>query len=95
MNSKGLLKTISIKISGKVQGVYYRQSTVQKAKELKIFGNVSNQKDGTVLIIVTGNEDQLSQLIEWCKKGSPRAEVAGVIVSEIGTILFEKFSIIH
>lgn len=90
-----MLKTISIIVSGKVQGVYYRQSTVRKAKKLKIFGYVSNQMDGTVLIIATGNDDQLNQLIEWCKKGSPRAMVAGVIVTEIETIYFEKFSIVQ
>ncbi|MBS1761204.1 MAG: acylphosphatase [Bacteroidetes bacterium] len=89
------MKTISIVVSGKVQGVFYRQSTVQKAKELSISGNVSNQKDGTVLIIATGDDPQLNQLIEWCKKGSPRAMVAGVNVTEVETILFEKFSIVH
>ncbi len=95
MNFKKLIKTISIVVSGKVQGVFYRQSTVQKAKELSISGNVSNQKDGNVLIIATGDDLQLNQLIEWCKKGSPRAMVAGVNVTEVETILFEKFSIVH
>jgi acylphosphatase len=90
-----MLKTVSITVSGKVQGVFYRQSTKEKAKELDIKGEVKNLPDETVYIIATGTAEQTEQLIEWCWQGPPRAIVANVIVEEMTLKLFEKFSIVH
>jgi acylphosphatase len=88
-----MLKTVSIIVAGKVQGVYYRHSTKEKARELNITGEVRNMDDDTVSIIATGTTEQLDQLIEWCKQGPPRARVITVAVDEIQTALFDKFSI--
>lgn len=90
-----MLQTLSITVSGKVQGVYYRQHTKEKAIELGITGKVKNLRDGTVHIIATGIWEQLEILIEWCKKGPPRAIVTGVEVSEIALQPFEHFSIVR
>ena len=87
------MQTISITVTGKVQGVFYRQSTREKAIELGLTGKVRNLKDGGVNIIVTGEKEKLDQLIEWCKKGPPRAEVAGMEVSNIELKTFVHFSI--
>ncbi|HEY1202655.1 MAG TPA: acylphosphatase, partial [Niastella sp.] len=64
-----MLLTISITVSGLVQGVYYRQSTKEKALELGISGVVKNLPNGDVHILATGTNDQLGQLVEWCKVG--------------------------
>jgi len=89
------MKSISITVSGKVQGVFYRQSTKEKASELGITGQVSNLENGNVLIIATGPDQQLQQLIEWCKEGPRRAEVRSVDIQEIPLRIFEKFSILR
>jgi acylphosphatase len=86
-------KTISIEVSGKVQGVYYRQSTLRYAIENSITGTVTNQSTGSVLIIATGTNEQLNSLIEWCKKGPPKAVVTNVVVKEQAFQLFNTFSI--
>jgi len=86
------MQTISITVSGRVQGVFYRQSTREKARELGISGNVKNLADGTVYIIATGTRDQLDQLIEWCKKGPPKAVVSAV---ETKDLPFHEFSGFH
>lgn len=88
-----MLQTFSIIVSGKVQGVFYRQSTKEKADSLGIKGEVKNMPDDTVHIIATGNEDQINQLIEWCKQGPPRARVTNVVVEEITLKEFNKFTI--
>lgn len=88
-----MLKTFSIIVSGKVQGVFYRQSTKEKADSLGIKGEVKNMPDDTVHIMATGNEDQINQLIEWCKQGPPRARVTNVVVEEITLKEFNKFTI--
>ena len=90
-----MLKTVSIIVSGKVQGVYYRQSTKEKARELTITGEVRNMPDDTVRIIATGSAEQVEQLIDWCKQGPSRAKVADVVVKEVTLQEFEKFNIVR
>jgi acylphosphatase len=90
-----MLQTISITVSGKVQGVYFRQHTKEKAIEMGITGQVRNLRDGTVYIIATGTKTQLDELIDWCKKGPPRALVTGVAINELPLKEFEHFSIVR
>lgn len=88
-----MLRTVSIIVKGKVQGVYYRQSTKEKATSLGIKGEVKNRPDDTVHIIATGTSEQIDQLVEWCRQGPPRARVMDVMMEEIPLQTFEKFSI--
>ena len=86
-------ETISITVSGKVQGVYYRQSTKEKAQELGITGIVRNLPNGGVHIVASGTADQLNKLIAWCKQGPPRAVVNEVQVEEIEPTGFIGFTV--
>lgn len=86
-------QTISITVSGMVQGVYYRQSTKEKAVELGISGMVKNLPDGKVHILATGMADQLDQLVEWCKHGPPHAKVTDVDVKPVHRQVFMGFAI--
>lgn len=88
-----MMKTVSIIVSGKVQGVWYRQSTKEKATELGVTGNVRNQPDGSVAIVATGLLNQLDQFIEWCHQGPPRAQVTHVEVTELPHQSFDRFMI--
>jgi acylphosphatase len=90
-----MLKTVSIIVSGKVQGVFYRHSTREMAKALGLKGQVKNMPDETVNIIATGTAEQIEQMIEWCKQGPARAKVTGVLVEEMTLKLFEKFIIVR
>jgi acylphosphatase len=90
-----MLKTVSIIVSGKVQGVFYRQGTKEKAIASGIKGEVSNMRDETVHIVATGTAEQLEQLIEWCRHGPSRAKVTNVIVEEMSLKLFDKFNIVR
>ena len=87
------MKTISITVSGKVQGVFYRQNTKEKADELGIKGLVKNLPDETVYIIATGTEQQLEKLREWCRVGSRRSVVTGIDVKELPLQEFRSFII--
>ena len=83
----------TILVSGKVQGVFYRASTVEKATELGIKGFAQNLSDGSVLIEAEGNEASLQKLIEWCKKGPSRAVVSNVEVVEGELKNYLEFSV--
>jgi acylphosphatase len=90
-----MLQTISIKVTGKVQGVFYRQSTKETAIKSGITGEVKNMPDGSVHIVATGNEEQLKDLIEWCRTGPKRAVVTDVITEEIPLRSFPSFTIVR
>ena len=89
------MKTIRIKVSGRVQGVFYRQGAQEIAYELHLKGTVRNCDDDTVEIVATGNDDQLNKLIAWCRKGPPRARVTDVSAQELPLQQFNYFSIIR
>ena len=88
-----MLQTISITVSGKVQGVFYRQFTKEAAMNLGITGRVMNQPDGNVHVLATGTKEQLDKLIAWCRQGPPKAIVTGIKVQDIPLQSFDKFSI--
>lgn len=73
------MKTIKITVTGKVQGVFFRQSCVTKAKELFITGYVRNLSDGNVNIVAQGDEQALHSLLSWCHKGPKKAKVERVL----------------
>lgn len=87
------MKHYNITISGKVQGVFYRDSTKNKAQELGVKGWVRNEPNGTVYMEAEGGRDALDKLIDWCKQGPPRAKVENVHY-EVGEVEgFEKFEV--
>ena len=62
-------------ISGKVQGVYFRASTQQKAKQLNITGHAKNLSDGTVEVIAIGERNNIQKLLSWLHQGPSLAKV--------------------
>lgn len=87
------MTTLSLHITGKVQGVYYRQSTRKKALSLGLSGYVQNLPDGSVYIRVTGMRSQLDELIDWCRTGPPAAVVKELVVTELAPEVFDGFEI--
>lgn len=67
-------------IYGRVQGVRYRASACEKARELGVTGWVRNESDGSVLAEVEGPAEQVEAFLAWCRQGPPRAEVKAVQV---------------
>jgi acylphosphatase len=64
------MSTAKLKIQGRVQGVFYRESTRRKAQELGISGWVRNAKDGSVEAQLTGTEEAVNKMmnnveVEW------------------------------
>ena len=70
-----MTKHYTIRISGKVQGVFFRIQTKEKADKLELRGVVQNNSDGSVTIEVEGEEDRVQELVSWCKEGPAHAQV--------------------
>lgn len=67
-------------ISGRVQGVFFRAYTRDKAGELGLSGWVRNLRDGRVEAVFEGDKDRVEEMIKWCHQGSPYARVENVEV---------------
>lgn len=85
---------VHLKISGRVQGVYYRASTLQEAEKLGLTGWVMNCPDGAVEAVAEGAKHKLEELIAWCRQGPDGARVTNVDVRwETAQNNFHRFSI--
>lgn len=86
---------VHIFVSGKVQGVYFRQNTSLKAQELGIVGWVRNLSDGRVESVMEGLEVNIDKMISWCKSGPKDALVTDVkIMNEEYKKEFSTFDIV-
>ncbi|HVG17227.1 MAG TPA: acylphosphatase [Chitinophagaceae bacterium] len=87
------MKTFHLIASGKVQGVFYRDSAKATAQALDLNGWVKNCKNGDVEILVSGPEREVSQFIEWCKAGPANASVTGLTINEVDPVPLSRFEI--
>lgn len=71
-------KRIRLVIEGRVQGVWFRDSTRTEAQRLGVTGWVRNRRDGTVEVLAEGPEDRVNQLVRWCHEGPSHARVSRV-----------------
>jgi acylphosphatase len=69
-------------VSGRVQGVFFRDTTRQRAEVAGVAGWVRNTPDGTVEAVFEGEPGAVDELVEFCRRGPGRAEVAGIEVEE-------------
>ncbi len=86
-------KHFKIQVFGRVQGVWFRDSTEKKAQELGVFGWVRNESDGSVLIVAEGEENALNDFIDWCDEGPEMAKVESVEITEGKVEDFHDFQI--
>lgn len=68
----------TLRIHGKVQGVFFRESSRAEAMRLGLTGWVRNHSDGTVEAVAEGAPDALEDFIRWCHRGPPSARVSHV-----------------
>ena len=82
-----------IKITGSVQGVFYRVTAAQRAKDLNLTGWIMNEEDRSVVASVQGEEDKVNEFIQWCWQGPPMAQVTNIDVEECVVDSFKRFEI--
>lgn len=76
------MKRRIIRVSGRVQGVFYRASAKTEADRLGIAGIVRNEPDGSVHIDAEGTDAALAEFMQWCKKGPSQAKVLTFVTEE-------------
>ena len=89
------IKSVQLKVIGRVQGVGFRFYAVMKAKEFHISGYVRNMPDDSVFIEAEGKEEDLDQFILWCEKGPVSARIDKLDITPGITKNYNSFSIYH
>ena len=70
-------------VRGRVQGVWFRASTAERAVVLGLRGSAENLRDGSVLVLAAGDAAALERLVEWLHRGPPLARVDAVEVEAV------------
>jgi acylphosphatase len=87
---------IRIFVTGKVQGVFFRQALKVMAKKNNVYGWVKNLKDGRVEAVLEGDEEKVNRLVEWSHGGPANARVVDVEIRNekfIGE--FSQFDVLY
>ncbi|GAA5189022.1 acylphosphatase [Ferrimonas gelatinilytica] len=89
------MKSVLARVSGKVQGVWFRASTLEQAQRLGVTGYVRNLDDGRVEILAQGGDNAVEALIDWARSGPSSASVSELLADEYdGEDLYLDFEIL-
>lgn len=72
------MKSVTVRIRGRVQGVWYRRWTEESARSVSLSGWVRNRRDGSVEALFSGPNDVVDRMIDLCRAGPPLARVTSV-----------------
>ena len=89
------MKCVHIIVSGRVQGVFFRDNTRRKARELVLSGYAKNLPDGKVEVVVEGDESKINELIEFIRKCPGNSQVTDIKIKHKELENFHDFDIIH
>ncbi|HEX2612444.1 MAG TPA: acylphosphatase [Fibrobacteria bacterium] len=78
-----MTRRVSLTITGRVQGVFYRRDAAREATRLGLAGFVRNQDDGSVCAEAEGSPETVGAFIRWCRRGPENARVEDVRVEEM------------
>jgi acylphosphatase len=76
------MRRVELRVTGRVQGVFYRRETHREARKLGLAGFVRNEDDGSVHVEAEGEPGAVGALIRWCRRGPANARVENVSVTE-------------
>jgi acylphosphatase len=76
------IETYYVRVKGMVQGVGFRHATLRRAHALGVRGWVTNLEDGSVEAMIQGPANQVDLMLEWLRRGPPRARVTDLVSEE-------------
>lgn len=88
------VKHINIKVTGKVQGVFFRASTKAVADQMGVKGLVKNEKDGSVYIEAEADKTTLEMFVEWCNEGPDKSNVENITVVDGELKNYRNFEVV-
>jgi acylphosphatase len=89
------MRTVRVRISGRVQGVFFRASCADLARDLALDGWVRNRPDGDLEAVFQGSDEAVERIVSWCRTGPPSARVNTVEVSDEPVFEGDGFRVVH
>jgi len=87
MTGAGPSRAVRVRVTGRVQGVWFRAWTQEQARDQGLSGWVRNCRDGSVEAVFAGPRDAVDRMVVLCRRGPPLAKVAGVeVFDEAGPV---------
>ncbi|MEO8476318.1 MAG: acylphosphatase [Actinomycetota bacterium] len=86
-------RRVHVIASGRVQGVFYRATCIERARALGLGGWVRNLVDGRVEAAFEGPPDDVEAIVAWCRQGPPRATVTALVLEEESPLGEESFRV--
>jgi acylphosphatase len=86
-------KAVSVRVTGRVQGVGFRWYAVEEAERLGVRGWIRNEPDESVAGHFEGSDDAVDALVAWCRHGPPHASVRHVAVTEARPSGADEFAV--
>jgi acylphosphatase len=87
------MRAVRVRISGRVQGVFFRVTCARLADELGLSGWVRNRPDGDLEAVFQGPDHAVEDMLAWCREGPPHAQVDAVDVRAERPVPQSGFSI--
>jgi acylphosphatase len=84
---------VDVVVTGRVQGVFFRASLRDEARDRDVSGWVSNEPDGSVAAHLEGSPDAVRALVEWCRHGPSGADVDQIVATEAPATGLSGFSV--
>lgn len=76
------MKTVRVRVHGRVQGVWYRGTAAGEAERLGLHGWVRNRSDGSVELLLQGDAARVEEMLAWCRVGPPVGNVTRLDVDD-------------
>ena len=87
------MRAVDVVVTGLVQGVFFRATLRDRARDLGVSGWVSNESDGSVAAHLEGPPESVQALLDWCHRGPSGAEVDQVDVRDVPAAGVAGFSV--
>lgn len=84
---------VRVRVTGQVQGVFFRDGARREARRLGVAGWVRNEPDGSVAVHAEGSQGDVDALVDWCRTGPAAAEVAEVTTEVAETTGEQDFAV--
>jgi len=88
-------RTVTVRIEGRVQGVFYRAWTEETARRLGLDGWVRNLRDGSVQAVFSGPRAQVEEMLRLCRRGPRDAKVTAVTITDEGGAPLAGFRVLE
>ena len=88
------MRSLLLRVEGKVQGVGYRAFVERRARSLGLAGWVRNRRDGSVEALIAGRADVIDTMLDALRQGPPAAAVSGLVIVREGDAAPSAFAVL-